>query len=467
MTESLRTRSQPSGRYCRCVFAVLLVLAASAAWGGSTVRATTADLKVVANTGYGDAGEVGNLDFRPAVSADGRFVAWVSLTPFNSTPLYLRDLRQGFTKAITPPGDDPSEAVSASETPVLSATGRYLAFASNNTALSSEDRDRIRTLTGSDIVHDIFVYDRRTKMMRLVSRRSGRHGTSAEDSSSRPSISDDGAIVAYATESWNLSPPRPPRPGGVYARDLRSETNRRVSAVPGIQFWHPASFFPDVSGDGRRVAFGFQYSPHPYDPKHPPKNIGRWLHNRHKQIMLWDPSWKKPRLVSRASGRRGRIPNENCTGASASGTGRFVAFTCEATNLVPGDDNGVKDVFVRDTKLNLTTLVSSPATSAIADGDSNRPSISANGRYVVFQSLAANLVRSDKDKKIDVFLKDLRTGALRQLSRGLAGKPSNGSSANPVITPDARFAVFASTSSNLSPEDPKHDMSIYRVRLQP
>lgn len=467
MTESLRTRSQPAGRYCRCVFAVLLVLAASAAWGGSTVRAAAADLTVAANTGYGDAGEVNNLDFRPAISGNGRFVAWVSLSPFNDTPLYLRDLRQGFTTVITPPSEGLTEAGYTSETPVLSATGRFLAFASDNAALSSEDKDRVKIATGSDIVHDIFAYDRRTKTMRLVSRRSGSHGTPGEDGSSRPSISDDGAIVAYATESWNLAPPKPPRPGGVYARDLRSETNRRVSAVPGIQFWHPDSFFPDVSGDGRRVAFGFQYSPNPYDPKHPPKNIGRWLHHRHKQIMLWGPNWKKPRLVSRASGRRGKIPNENCTEPSASGTGRFVAFTCEASNLVPGDDNGVEDVFVRDTKLNLTTLVSSPGTSTIADEDSDRPSISANGRYVVFQSLAANLLPGDKDKKIDVFLKDLRTGTLRQLSRGLAGEPSNGSSANPVITPNARFVVFASTSSNLSPEDPKHDMSIYRVQLQP
>jgi TolB protein len=447
--------------------AVLLLGAAAPAVGAP------GDLLVV-NTGVEDYGEVDNVSYRPAISADGRFLAYASFAFGTGNPLYLHDLQRGVTTLVASPPTEEWDAGYESETPVLSADGRYLAFASDDPDLSDEDRDRVKTATGSAVVQDVFVYDRRTKKVTLVSRRSGRRGTPAEWPSSRPSISDDGRTVAYVTSSWNLAPPGPPVPGGIFARDLRTEANRMVSGEPGIQWWHPGSFFPDISGDGRRVAFGFQYSPTPYNPKNPPKNESRWARERNKQIMLAAPRWKEPRLVSRADGRRGRPSNRDCVEASASTTGRFIAFTCEGTNLVRGDRNGFTDVFVRDVKLNRTTLVSSPkGKGAIGNEDSEHASISGDGRFVVFHSLADNLVPGDRDKgrsrrgKFDVFVKDLRTGALRLLSRGLGGEPSDGNSANPVITPDGRFVAFASTSANLSPEDTRHDLSIYRLRLRP
>jgi Tol biopolymer transport system component len=433
--------------------------------GPAASSAGIAKLTVVANTGEEDYGEVDNVDYRPAISADGRFVAYVSFNTDPGDPLLLRDLRRRTTTVVASTKSERLEGTS-NQDPVLSATGRYLAFSSDEPDLSDEDRDHVPG-TGSYPVVDVFVYDRRRKTTKLVSRRSGRHGAPAESNSTRPSISAGGRIIAFTTSASNLAPPEPITPGGVYQRDLLTERTLPVSAPPGIEFWHPASFSPDVSGDGRRVAFGYEFARWPW-PKGAPLGVAEWLRARTKQVMLRDSLWPRPRLVSRADGADGAVPNDRCIRPSVSHTGRFVAFACKGTNLVPGDRNGFQDVFVRDVKRQRTFLVSAPGRRPTADGDSDAPSISADGRYVAFASLADNLVPGDRDGgKSDVFLKDLKTGSLTHLSPGLGGEPSNGRSANPVLTPKGRFVVYATTSSNITPADPSRDMSIYRVRLRP
>lgn len=441
--------------------ACALLCVAPGAW------AAAGDLVLVANSGQPDYGEVTEARHRPAISADGRFVAYVSQAAGQEEgdPLFLRDLRGGAPVQIVHPSQKPSTWGFDNATPVLSDSGRYLAFASEDPDLSPEDPDSSHSPTGSYSIADLFVYDQTTGKMTLVSRRSGAKGTPANDNSSLPSISADGRRVAYATSSSNLTVGRRVI-GGVYARDLGSESNQLISGSSAIQFWTSSSFAPDISGDGRRVAFGFDYSADPYDPKHPPRHIGRWLRARHRQIMLADPGRNRPEVVSRSSGRRGAIADDDSRESSVSGNGRFVAFTSSATNLAPGDDNRADDVFVRDTKRHLTTLVSRIGTKgALGDGESESPSISADGRFVAFQSLARNLAPASGDEKPDVFVKDLETGRLILVSKGIGGTDANGSSGSPTISSSGLFVAFGSTASNLSPEDTTHDMSFYRFQV--
>jgi Tol biopolymer transport system component len=455
-----------NGTMRRSWLALALLIAATLATlcTAGAARGAVGDLVLVADTGGNDYGEVAQLRHRPAISADGEIVAYVPQSSGEGDPLFLRDMRTAAPVAIVTPSN-PQFPGFDSASPALSASGRYLAFASEEATLSKEDADAGRGAGGgrdSTIqIRDIFVYDRASGKMKLVSRRSGRKGEASANDSDLPSISADGRYVAYDTESTNLAPGDRLIVGGIYRRDL-------ISGAPGMMFWRPGSFSPDISGDGRRVAFAFQYSPTPYNPKNPPRNVGKWLRKRHKQIMLWDSKWKRPKVVSRAPGRRGPISNQHCGEASVSDSGRFVAFVSKAANLAPGDGNRLADVFVRDMQRNVTTLVSRAGSDgAPGDGDSILPSISADGRYVAFQSLAGNLVPGDGDDDPDVYVKDLSTNRIVLVAPGLDGQPSNGKFGAPAITPDGRYVAFGSTSSNIGPEVRKHNMAFYRFQLLP
>jgi hypothetical protein len=430
----------------------------------AAAHASAGDLVLVANPGNPGHDEVAEASKAPAISADGRFVAYIPSLE-GEDPLILRDLRRGTTTRVFASSEEPGARFGwEAEWASISASGRYIAFSSNDPALS-EDDDRGRRGYG---VADVFVYDRLRRGYTLASRRSGVDGVPGNSHSTVSSISYDGHRVAYETEADNLVSTRPETIGGVFERDLRTELNEVVSAEPGIEFWRPGSWGPALSGDGRRVAYVFQYSRTPYDPKHPPPSIARWLHRRNKQIMLTDPAWTRPRVISRAAGLRGQIADENCREPSVSATGRFVAFTCDANNLVAGDRNRAEDVFVRDVRNGRTMLVSRVGRGGrIGDGGSSQPSISGDGRYVAFTTEAANLVPGDRDEDFDVLVKDLRTGRLVLASRGLGGKPADGRSGVPAISADGRFLAFYSNAKNLMAAPPDPLFSVYRLQLLP
>jgi hypothetical protein len=133
----------------------------------------------------------------------------------------------------------------------------------------------------------------------------------------------------------------------------------------------------------------------------------------------------------------------------ASRTGRFVAFESRATNLVTGDTNGVTDVFLRDTQLNTTTLVSRASNGALGNGASTKPDLSADGRYLMFTSAATNLVANDDNNATDVFIRDLRTGTTRLVSKATDGTVAHGSSTGAALSADGTKAVFQSDADDI------------------
>ncbi len=134
---------------------------------------------------------------------------------------------------------------------------------------------------------------------------------------------------------------------------------------------------------------------------------------------------------------------------SISADGRFVAFHSFATNLVPGDTNGVRDIFVHDRQTGTTSRVSVDSAGAQGNAESTFTAISADGRYVAFKSDASNLVASDTNGRADVFVHDRQTGATLLASRHTDGSLGNSDSYLPSLSGDGRYVAFQSFASNL------------------
>ncbi|MEU8303111.1 hypothetical protein AB0C84_06065 [Actinomadura sp. NPDC048955] len=138
-------------------------------------------------------------------------------------------------------------------------------------------------------------------------------------------------------------------------------------------------------------------------------------------------------------------------GGAVSGNGRYIVFTSAATDLVPGDTNGVPDVFMRDRWTRRTERLSVSGTGAEGNGKSSDPSISADGRYVAFTSQASNLVAGDANGTYDVFLKDRWTGAVTNLHVDSDEDQGNSAAYSPSVSADGRYVAFSSSSVNLVP----------------
>ncbi|MGE0360320.1 MAG: BACON domain-containing carbohydrate-binding protein [Vicinamibacterales bacterium] len=141
------------------------------------------------------------------------------------------------------------------------------------------------------------------------------------------------------------------------------------------------------------------------------------------------------------------------SGPTISADGRWVAFVSGAANLVAGDTNGWPDVFVHDRQTGTTTRASVGPGGAQADRGGSLATISADGRWVVFESSATNLVAGDTNGQGDVFVHDRQTGTTTRASVGVGGEQSNGDSRFSVISGDGRWVAFFSNSSNLVPND--------------
>jgi Tol biopolymer transport system component len=390
----------------------------------------------------------------PAISGDGRFVAFVGSVGETGNGLYLRDMSGGIAEVDVPHGTSEHGIGFAAGSPSISASGRYLAFASEDPDISDEDRNSSTTLAGDTFpVRNIFVYDRSTGTIDLVSRADGAKGSGGNEDSNLPSISADGRYVAFQAQATNFLRGSY---GGIFVRDLRRHATTPVSSLrlhPGGPF--NGGFTPSISAHGRWVAF---------------LTGGHFHHGNALEVAVRDMKEKRTAYVSRADGRHGSLATADCKLPVISADGRWVAFASKAKNLSPTDKDSVEDVFVRDLKTNRTLLASrgQGKHGAAGSGDSSSPSISADGRFVAFESYASNLGPADDSTIPDVFVRDMRSGRVFLVSRATdGGAAANAPSANPAISGDGRFIAFDSRGSNLSPADTLHATSVFRAQLLP
>jgi Tol biopolymer transport system component len=267
-------------------------------------------------------------------------------------------------------------------------------------------------------------------------------GGDPNNSSNRPSISADGRYVAFYSDASDLVPGDGNGAGDVFVRDVRTQTTTRVSVDTGGGDANGGSSSPSISADGRYVAFDSIASD--LVP-----NDG----NEYLDVFVRDLQTETTARVS--VGTAGDHPNTSGGGfPSISADGRYVAFESWADDLVPDDSNDVPDVFVRDLQSRTTTRVSVDIKGGDADALSgglggNGPSISADGRYVAFRSLASDLVPGDGNDLADVFVRDLQSGTTVRASVDTAGHDPDGESTEQSISADGRYVAFASVASDL------------------
>ncbi|MGB8370085.1 MAG: hypothetical protein ACLPYZ_14150 [Limisphaerales bacterium] len=172
-------------------------------------------------------------------------------------------------------------------------------------------------------------------------------------------------------------------------------------------------------------------------------------------VYLHDCSLNTTELVSaNASGTGGG--NGHSTAGQASTYGRYVVFQSDASDLVPGDTNGVTDIFLRDTFMGTTLLISVAADGGFANGASTEPVMTPDGTCVAFISAATNLVAGYTNGIPGVFVRDLitQTTSLVSVNAVGNGSPPAATMDTPAITPDGRYVAFFSTATNLAPGVP-------------
>jgi Tol biopolymer transport system component len=390
-----------------------------------------------------DGGEADGASFTPAISADGRYVAFASAASrlvsgdTNNTEdvfLFDRVTRKTERVSLSSAGE---QGGGDSYGPAVSADGRYVAFTSSAPNLTAGDDN-------SEL--DIFVRDRvaRTTVLASV----GPHGTMADGPSVAPSISADGRLVAFESDADSLTPNDSNGTGDVFVHDLVTDVTRMLSVGGnGVQTESP-SFGPAISADGSSVAFeSFSSRLVPDDS------------NGALDVFVVDLPTGNIDRVSLATG--GGQPNDRSYSPSISADGRIVGFASFANNLVEDDTNGLLDVFIHRRDQKTTARLSVGPHGAQGDGLSFAPVVSADGGLVVFSSEATTLVPDDSNATRDVFLAATASGAVSRLSRAGSRAQGDGPSLGAVVDASGVMVAFASFATNLVEGDTNGQSDVF------
>ncbi|MFK5957003.1 MAG: hypothetical protein QM477_11230 [Planctomycetota bacterium] len=315
--------------------------------------------------------------------------------------------------------------------PKFSADGKHIVFWSTATNLQPG-------LYDPNGQPDVFVRHLSTGLIEAISLDS--MGTTAMGSSSMGSISETGTWIAFESTASNLVALDSNGQKDIFVRDLSSATTELISVTSGGVQANSTSFHASISGDGRYVVFQSWAS-----------NLVSNDLNGWQDVFLHDRQLGTTICLSvDASGVPG---NGFSTDAQISTDGFFIAFTSSSNNLVAGDTNGLPDVFVYDLVLGTLELGSRDSNGVQASASSGAPSLSADGRFLAFESFATNLVGGDTNNFSDVFLRDRQTGITERISISSSGAQGLGNSFAPSVSADGNRIAFRSVAENLAFND--------------
>jgi len=268
----------------------------------------------------------------------------------------------------------------------------------------------------------------------------GIDGAEGDGSAYEGSVSNSGRIVAFHSNSTNVHPGATAGEFQVFVRDLRTGGTELISADGDGNEGNGYSYYPGLSANGRRVVYYTIAD-----------NIAPDATPSNPQVVLFDRRTGETIQVSAPPS--GEAADGGCSLYDCrpmSGNGRFVVFPSTSTNLVEGDANGVQDVFLYDAARRTTERISN-GIGAEADGSSRFPSISPNGRWILYSSLATNLVEGDLNGQADVFLYDRVKRTTRLVSLADDGSQGDGGSdvTSSAVSNNGRWVAFCSSATNL------------------
>lgn len=418
---------------------LVLVLAGSGAASAQSGR-----FERLSVSSAGDQGDAGS--YAPAISGDGSVTAFVS----NASNLvagdtngrcdtFVRDAASGMTTrvSVTAAGEESRDGFQCGSAPAISGDGRYVVFASDASDLVPGD--------GNGQV-DLFVRDRVASTTARVSISSA--GAEADGNSLDPAISADGRVVAFTSGATDLIDGEWTSGNHVYVRDLARGTTELISGGRTYGTSGP-SYQPSLSADGRYVAFASQSALVEDDT------------DLRADAYLVD---RADRAISRVSvtsdGRQPELGRRGSEDPAISADGRFVAFTSDARDLVPGVDRFDVQVYVRDRAAGTTTLASVNADGDEAVGDDSLvPAISADGRYVSFHTGANNLYPGHAFDTIDVVVRDMQAATTKAIT---VGRASGDYSLYASLSADGQWVAFGSLASFLVANDTNGAIDVFR-----
>ena len=381
----------------------------------------------------------------PVFSPDGTKVAFESeasnLVAGNTNgrvDIFIKNLATGAITRISTNADG-TEASGNSNAPVFSPDGTKVAFEISN-----------RILNGNTFSQDIYVKDLEAGTLTPISTDAA--GTQGNSLSSSPVFSPNGTKVAFSSSAFNLVAGDTNGVSDIFIKDLATGAITRVSTNAASAQGNGYSGSPVFSPDGTKVAF-FSYA----------SNLVTGDTNLAADIFVKDLSTGSVTQISTAAD--GTQGNSSSYSPVFSPDGTKVAFFSYASKLVPGDAWGRPDVFLKDLTNGAIIRVSTNDAGIKGNNFSYSPAVSPDGTKVAFESDASNLVVGDRNRVRDIFVKDLATGAITRVSVSDGGTQGNGHSGAPVFSADGTKLAFFSYASNLVAGDTNGVWDIFVVDL--
>ncbi|GHD90576.1 PD40 domain-containing protein [Streptomyces naganishii] len=389
---------------------------------------------------------------RASISADGRLVVFTShadnLVPGDRngcTDVFLRDVARGRTVRVDRGYDGRESNGCTGIDPVISADGHYAVYSADSTDLVRGVRDGRSHIYRTDL---------RTGETALVS--AAGDGTPGNGDSMRPTLSADGRYVAFATAADNLvTGGKPSGTWDTVVRDMVTGTVVRTSAASDGTPGNAASDGTQISADGRYVTFFSNATDLVEGDTN--KKVDEFLHDT--------ATGRTTRLSVTAAG----VQSDQITiGGTLSDDNRYVVLNSHATNLTPDSPDTTQDhAYLQDLTTGALRLIDKGADGVPAPGGTFWASITGDGRHIPMSSSGPNLVDGDTNGVRDIFVADLPGGALRRVSVGSDGQQADAASYFPDADQHAQAVVFTSYATNLVPGDTNGQPDIFLHREKP